>query len=193
MALTTAFKPASTCLSDIYSTSDGPFNYLSLGPPQQPHAANQCFPSSWEATSQHFSPGICPSGYSVACQNINGAETQATCCPSFFSCQTSTDWPQYSTLACTVMVSDLPEPAPASITSGTSVYPIGFNAKGGINAFGVSIRWRKGDLEAIAERTSSSEEGPKSTDAQGMSKSSSLTHTHTHTHTLQPAPAPTST
>ena len=162
MALTTTFEPSPSCLSDVYSTTTGILNYLSLGPSE----SAQCFPSSWQPTAQYFSPGICPSGYAIACSNTNGAETQATCCPSFYSCQTSTDWPQYSSMACTAVISDLPSQVTA-ITSGTSVIPIGLNAGGGINAFGISIRWKEGDITATA---STSSRGPTST-TQSMSSS----------------------
>lgn len=153
IALTTAYQPSPSCLSDVYFTTTGVLGYMSLGPPQP----SQCFPSGWKLTSQYFSPGICPSGYAAACEFTNGAETQATCCPSYYSCQTSTNWPQYSTLVCTVEVSDLPSSlVPASITSGASVIPIGLQAGGGINAFGLSIRWKAGDFTTTSSSSAPS-------------------------------------
>lgn len=174
MALTTTFQPASSCISDIYSTTTGFLNYLSLGPPDSP----ECFPSGWEPTSQFFSPGICPSGYAVACQNINGGETQGICCPSSYSCQTSTNWPQYSTLSCTAQVTDLPSTVTA-VTSGTSKVPIGLNYGGGVNTFGVSIRWKEKDFPTTATATATAtattapetiatQQGPTSSSTESM-------------------------
>jgi hypothetical protein len=79
-ALTTAFIPSPSCLSDLYFYQPTNF-YISLGPP----STSDCLPSGW-ALSGYFSPGICPSGYTIACSSSNSldllTETVATCCPS---------------------------------------------------------------------------------------------------------------
>ena len=80
-ALTTIFTPSSSCLSDLYFYQPPNAYYINLGPPSTP----DCLPSGW-ALSGHYSPGICPSGYIVACSSLNSlgslTETVATCCPS---------------------------------------------------------------------------------------------------------------
>lgn len=77
--LTTTFTPAPTCTADIYTTSI----YYSIGGLEP----SQCFPSGWASTSQYYSPGLCPAGYTEACSSLVSAgtvtETQATCCPTY--------------------------------------------------------------------------------------------------------------
>jgi hypothetical protein len=113
-ALTTTFTPSPSCLSDYYLIGSPP--YLSLGPP----STSACLPSGWEVTSQYFSPGLCPSGYEIACSAVIGlgtfAETRATCCPSGYSCQMLAIYSFYSTDQCTLPSSSLP----AVITVTTS-------------------------------------------------------------------------
>lgn len=77
--LTTTYTPAPTCTLDIYTAGI----YYSIGGP----SPSVCFPSAWESTSQYFSPGLCPTGYTQACETAVTAgtvtETQATCCPTY--------------------------------------------------------------------------------------------------------------
>lgn len=97
LALTTVFTPPSNCFTDVsllsgygyptsYSVGLGPGNEFSDCSPCWLGLASTstCFPSGW-SLSATFSPGICPSGYSIACSSINSigtlAETVATCCP----------------------------------------------------------------------------------------------------------------
>lgn len=78
-ALTTTFSPAPSCTNDFYTAP----TYYSIGGP----LASECFPSGWASTSQYFSPGICPTGYTEACSSLSTygtlVETFATCCPTF--------------------------------------------------------------------------------------------------------------
>lgn len=83
-ALTTTFIPAPSCTTDIYTNTASNFYYLGDSP-------SACFPTGWASTSQFFSPGVCPQGYTQACsstQLVSGGravETQATCCPTYVS------------------------------------------------------------------------------------------------------------
>lgn len=95
-ALTTTFTPAPSCLRDTYvwnatvgkscgsGSSTVPCVYASLGPP----STSACLPSgyNWDTTA-YFSPGICPSGYMIACSSVvsigSVSETRATCCPVY--------------------------------------------------------------------------------------------------------------
>lgn len=147
-------------MTDFYALTTKIFVTIALGYAQLGPAANsKCQPSGWDSTSQYFSPGICPSSYEVACSTIVGAETQATCCPVGWSCQKSTNWPQYATDACTVDGSDLPSSTlsfnSANGTS-TSKYGVVNTAAGGLNAYGISIRWKAADFVATPTASASS-------------------------------------
>jgi hypothetical protein len=84
LALTTTFIPSAACLSEIYIVVVDTTKkyYASLGTPN----TADCFPQGWRPDpTMYFSPGICPSGYRVACTNVGNTgslyETTATCCP----------------------------------------------------------------------------------------------------------------
>jgi len=92
-ALTTTFTQPPDCLTTTpvhitwttgcrYGGTECP--YVIEGPrlPEQP----SCFPSGFNpTTTAYFSPGLCPSGYTPACTELNSAatitETVYTCCP----------------------------------------------------------------------------------------------------------------
>ncbi|KAK4230290.1 hypothetical protein QBC38DRAFT_496817 [Podospora fimiseda] len=115
-ALTTTFTPPESCLLSYtqYTYSESslkcyannilrtqiPCIFMHLGPAI---SSSQCLPPNYEpASSFYYSPGICPSGYELACSSTVGAETRGTCCPSLYNCMTpSTWWPWYSTDLCT--------------------------------------------------------------------------------------------
>jgi hypothetical protein len=139
--------PSPSCLSNYYWTNA----FDSLGPP----STSDCLPSGWKFTSQHFSPGLCPSGYVIACSITTAlgtfTETQATCCPSSYLCQTRNDYPWYSTEACTRNYNAFPTSSTIYITtivsSTTTINPLVISA-GGVNAYGISIRWQSTDFSA---------------------------------------------
>ncbi|KAJ9302099.1 hypothetical protein DTO271G3_965 [Paecilomyces variotii] len=168
LPLTTTFTPASSCLVDLYQVdnTEGVYcgvgittylcQYLQLGPT----STSACLPSGWNTGSTaYFSPGICPSGYRQACSstvNIGTlVETRATCCPSGYFCQTRTDWPWYSTDACTyVNTNPVPYTYTTTDNKGDYVTSTTTNVEG-FNAYGVSIRYQATDF-ASAQKTSSS-------------------------------------
>jgi hypothetical protein len=97
LALTTTFSPPPDCFTDTwyieYVTGEYYYTtsisnslegwYLSQGPTNW----RTCFPSGYEATTDfYYSPGVCPSGYSIAKSSVLSigvsSETRATCCPS---------------------------------------------------------------------------------------------------------------
>ncbi|KAK0119596.1 hypothetical protein ONS95_011036 [Cadophora gregata] len=165
--LTTAFVPASSCLSNVYQYFPDPSNtleyYLQLGAEDQ---KNKCLPPGWAATSQYFSPAVCPTGYSQACWVTSSlganSETLATCCPSGFTCATlpGVSYPTwlpslYSTQVCVGsggQGSSIGTFAVTKVTDGTTVVsnPV---LLGGVNAYGVSIRFK---AEATAPTTGGS-------------------------------------
>ena len=100
LPLTTTFSPPSACTTDTwyieyvkgtyyYTTSISNSLegwYFSQGPTDW----SSCFPSGYEATTDfYYSPGVCPSGYSIASSSVLSigvsSETRATCCPSWVS------------------------------------------------------------------------------------------------------------
>jgi len=85
VALTTTFVPPAVCSfspSSLYVWDN--FGILELFP-DRVQAGNiaepVCFPSGY-VSSSYFSPApsICPVGFTIACQGVNGPETTATCC-----------------------------------------------------------------------------------------------------------------
>jgi hypothetical protein len=143
--LTTTFTPSPSCLSDYYWIG----SFISLGPP----STTACLPSGWQLTSQHFSPGQCPSGYVIACSTSIAlgslTETQATCCPSSYSCQTGDNWPWFSTEPCARSFDAFPIASTLSITTmvnGVTAVSPSVLTHGGVNAYGISIRWQSTDF-----------------------------------------------
>ncbi|VTT72433.1 unnamed protein product [Fusarium fujikuroi] len=186
-ALTTAFTPAKSCfqyykyrytgteLTCLEGGTGAPSacTYMQLGPSGSD--AN-CFPSSMELGSTfYYSPGICPSGFEVACSSTVGGETRATCCPSSFSCQTETGWPWYSTDLCTISI-------PRTVEVIVSESVVGGDWKrttvsgAAANAIGIPIRWHSSDFASTTTgartsatgsvtETSSSSTGTSSSDS----------------------------
>lgn len=91
--LTTTFTPDKSCFQyykyrytgDEITCKEGgtgapsACTYMQLGPSGSDAG---CFPSSLELGSTfYYSPGVCPSGFEVACSSTFGGETRATCCP----------------------------------------------------------------------------------------------------------------
>lgn len=83
-ALTTTFTPPPACstLAGIYQQHvDG-----GVWEMQGPIETDECYPPDFNPTRDYvYSPGVCPSGYSVACRDYHGdqdATTVHTCCPT---------------------------------------------------------------------------------------------------------------
>ncbi|KAI7759314.1 hypothetical protein LZL87_008691 [Fusarium oxysporum] len=152
--LTTTFTPAKSCfqyykyrytgdeLTCLEGGTGAPSacTYMQLGPSG---SDADCFPSSLELGSTfYYSPGICPSGFEVACSSTVGGETRATCCPS---CQTETGWPWYSTDLCTIAI-------PSTVEVIVSESVVGGDWKrttvsgAAANAIGIPIRWHSSDF-----------------------------------------------
>ncbi|KAF3932127.1 hypothetical protein ABW20_dc0107527 [Dactylellina cionopaga] len=105
--LTTTFTPPSSCFAlTALVDSDGiPFQIYTGGFADAllattPLQGTDCFPSVYPATAgdnwgPYFSPGVCPSGYTVASSSVNDTETRGICCISgltaneYLNCQTS--------------------------------------------------------------------------------------------------------
>ncbi|KAI2616293.1 hypothetical protein GGR54DRAFT_239257 [Hypoxylon sp. NC1633] len=106
--LTTSFTPPADCLTStaIYWVNTASTFYWLHGQPMQ----SSCFPDNYSPyQNQYYSPGVCPDGYTKACesQTTSGASftaTHATCCPrgNFVCAQTSDSYsyPWGPTLGC---------------------------------------------------------------------------------------------
>lgn len=150
--LTTIFNPAPQCFTDYYMyTTQTTYTYYVLGPP----STSLCQPSGWDSTLQYFSPGICPSGYSIACSSTISAgtvtETRATCCPTSWACQVGGDsglLPWLSTISCTITADNAVTTRTRPITfinsGSTTIFPGTIDY--GLNALGVSIRYQSTDF-----------------------------------------------
>ncbi|CZR53506.1 uncharacterized protein PAC_03385 [Phialocephala subalpina] len=88
-----------------------------------------------------------------------------------WSCQVPSNWPMYSTSACTVKASDLPGSflTFTSVTgASTRTYAMANYLEGGLNAYGVSIRWKEVDFatttlgSSTSSATSTSSASPSS-------------------------------
>lgn len=97
LALTTTFSPPAACTTETwwveYLTGSYYFTTSVTGPlsgwffSQGPTDWSSCFPSGYQATTDfYYSPGVCPSGYSIASATTislgTNTETRAACCPS---------------------------------------------------------------------------------------------------------------
>ncbi|KAJ4015310.1 hypothetical protein NW752_006765 [Fusarium irregulare] len=157
--LTTTFTPDKSCFQyykyrytgDEITCKEGgtgapsACTYMQLGPSGSDAG---CFPSSLELGSTfYYSPGVCPSGFEVACSSTFGGETRATCCPSSFSCQTETGWPWYSTDLCTIVI-----PRTVEVIVSDSVVGGDWERTtvrgAAANAIGIPIRWHSSDFES---------------------------------------------
>ncbi|KAJ4135072.1 hypothetical protein NW768_004685 [Fusarium equiseti] len=157
--LTTTFTPAKSCFQyykyqytgDELTCLEGGTGepsvctYMQLGPSGSDAG---CFPSSLELGSKfYYSPGVCPSGFEVACSSTFGDETRATCCPSSFSCQTEAGWPWYSTDLCTIVI-----PRTVDVIVSDSVVGGDWERTtvrgAAANAIGIPIRWHSSDFES---------------------------------------------
>jgi hypothetical protein len=155
--------------------------YYSIGGP----SPSACFPSGWTSTSQYFSPGLCPTGYTQACANVVAAgtvrETQATCCPrqlsltsllqplrpeninpasgltdhSGYACYTPTAF-NFLGQAC---VSVILRETTTTVTNATNNQPMlaTLHPKTeAVNGYGVSIRYQSTDFVSATSSSASS-------------------------------------
>ncbi|KAI1646455.1 uncharacterized protein F4817DRAFT_137949 [Daldinia loculata] len=106
--LTTSFAPPPDCVasSALYWVNTASTFYWLHGRPGQ----SSCFPDDYSPyQNQYYSPGVCPSGYTRACESISTdgdtiVATRATCCPQGnYECaptSSSYSYPWGPTLGC---------------------------------------------------------------------------------------------
>jgi len=150
-SLKTIFTPSASCLSSVFHRG-----WWQLGP----LSTSDCLPPNYQiASGFYYSPGVCPSGYIVACSRTVVAatltETIATCCPSDYSCHTNSDLTFFSTLGCyTNGHGTLP------FISGSSTLSKNPEGPGGVNAYSVQVRWQSSDLLATSVYTTTVTSNP---------------------------------
>ncbi|KAK0735090.1 hypothetical protein B0T26DRAFT_690802 [Lasiosphaeria miniovina] len=173
-ALTTTFAPPESCLVSYsqytYSgstltcyaddNSQIPCVFMHLGPATG-SPVSACLPPSYTPTASfYYSPGICPSGYQLACSSTSGAETRGTCCPSSYGCMTpSTWWPWYSTDLCTIYMAPTVSFVYAASTVGVG-WQINTGSAAAANAFGIPIRFKAADLASSTSSAATSTSSP---------------------------------
>ncbi|GAP83816.1 putative Gag polyprotein [Rosellinia necatrix] len=166
--LPTDFTLSPNCAKDLndiykyfYNTQQG-WYYLLHGPVEQ----TSCYPSGYAAKkTEYYSPARCPTGFTTACRRTNKAgtvvETVVTCCPthSELMCLTTPGNEPQSTLGCTAAVVE-------SITTtwtvsqelnGITSRTISTGAIGGVNAYGVEVRFQSTDFASSTTSESTSE------------------------------------
>ncbi|KAI0849987.1 hypothetical protein F5Y00DRAFT_261091 [Daldinia vernicosa] len=162
------FDPASYCTDDIYyiinsvdtctgfdgSTLD--CRYYHLGPST---STSDCFPTDWQPIPGSFiSSSKCPSRYVNACQHAETSEMIATCCPIGYNCQSSNlkDPAYRSTEPCYQHMDTRLTYVYTTKTAGrpSETSTITGEALGGLNAYGIEIRWGMSDPTSTAATTS---------------------------------------
>ncbi|CAG8224675.1 unnamed protein product [Penicillium salamii] len=115
LALTTTFSPPASCTTDTWYVEylSGSYYFTtSIADPlegwffsQGPSDWSSCFPSGYKTTTDfYYSPGVCPSGYSIASATTlsigTNAETRATCCPSSYTARSNNNLVWYTDNRC---------------------------------------------------------------------------------------------
>ncbi|CAI7613064.1 unnamed protein product [Penicillium manginii] len=157
--LTTTFTPPAACFTntwlieyvsgtDYYDkivTGTDTSWWMSLGP----RNTGSCYPSGYQASSIDFyySPGICPSGYWVAKDRTvtsdGEEETRATCCPDNYTANPDTTRLSWYTHNVCTSYNAYSDQLWTFTKAGTTSSTIRAD---GINAQGISIRWKSGDF-----------------------------------------------
>ncbi|ORY12216.1 hypothetical protein BCR34DRAFT_600780 [Clohesyomyces aquaticus] len=167
-ALTTQFTPTPSCLgSDIWRIFTSGAGVVTLYDQQGPPSTIDCLPSGYTpVTTAYYSPAQCPWGYTPAAQFINTyagnvTETTQTCCPTGrnFTTQATGNQPSFSSLPfLTSLMCHSAHTASGmyQVTSSrsgmiaTTSVPFGPDGgegpNGGINAYGVVVRFQATDF-----------------------------------------------
>ncbi|KAK8062148.1 hypothetical protein PG997_014245 [Apiospora hydei] len=168
--LPSPFFLSADCSQQIARTYYPGSIYLLQGPPI---TFSGCMPQSYNpTTSFYYSASQCPSGYTPACTEYVTVETltdtRVTCCPTQqqFTCQTRPLYDFESTLGCStnLPVNTYTLSTVTIVNNGaTTVTPITASG-GGINAYGVQLRYNAAATSSQTQSsTSSSSANPSST------------------------------
>ncbi|KAF2117907.1 hypothetical protein BDV96DRAFT_644244 [Lophiotrema nucula] len=158
--LTTTFLPDPTCIPQnnvwyIFPNVGG--FYWQYGPPP----ASNCFPSRYKPESTaYYSPGRCPAYYTSADTSTitsgSVTETVVTCCPSgpILSANRDhedlySDYPNLSSMACTWNFDqDMSWPTMTRSSAGKTTVSSAtwVSGSGGVQAYGVVVRYQSSDV-----------------------------------------------
>ncbi|KAI0443959.1 hypothetical protein F4803DRAFT_561300 [Xylaria telfairii] len=154
--LPTNFAVNSNCARDLndvykYYTTPGSSYFLLQGPVEQ----TSCYPSSYTANSkQYYSPALCPTGFTSACESHNSVgtmdETVVRCCPtqSKFVCRTQVTYDWEETLGCV----NPQDPATTTtwtvsqVSDGQTSLTTYTSAIGGVNAYQIQVGFQSTDF-----------------------------------------------
>ncbi|KAI2632687.1 hypothetical protein GGS26DRAFT_87486 [Hypomontagnella submonticulosa] len=172
--LTTTFTPPANCVasSALYWVKTSSTFYWLHGQPAQ----SSCFPDNYSPSQdQYYSPGICPHGYTRACESVSSTggvvTTRATCCPpGNYGCaptSSSYDYPWGPTLGCqsvyrvatTTSFTTIDGTPRGGETAGT---PVSLRAPGTIMAYGVVIRNKSSATATTSAPGNNSSQRPNS-------------------------------
>ncbi|KAF2447459.1 hypothetical protein P171DRAFT_518562 [Karstenula rhodostoma CBS 690.94] len=187
-ALTTAFVPPSACLYtgniwQIHTTyTDGPRadrRFELFGAPLD--ASPNCYPKDY-SPRKYYSPGVCPSGYTIATAQTNAigslTETTHICCPSAIPMNLQTqripnpNFPFLDTLRCESTYTAKGTFTLTSSEEGREPTPAVYmhpSKPGAINAYAVVVRFQATDF---ASKTLSSFSSTSSPSLSGTTSSS---------------------
>ncbi|OTB11469.1 hypothetical protein K445DRAFT_215355 [Daldinia sp. EC12] len=192
----TLFSPASSCVTDVYwaaadqdSCDDGygstfSCRYFHLGPQT---SLSDCFPPGWQSSSGAFiSTTECPLEYERVITFTTALDTAVICCPNNYGYQgIGIDFKYQMTELCYRSLS-----SGESVVYTTSTLGAGFQTiattldSGGVNAYGVEIRWRVSSPASATTFTTSD------LHLSGVSSSTSSTTETSAARTLDSEPAP---
>ncbi|KAI1120101.1 hypothetical protein F5Y10DRAFT_290307 [Nemania abortiva] len=103
--LTTTFTPIGPDCSSTFIGNNGINEWIQYGVGAA--ASLPCLPSGFVPSDPYYySPGLCPSGYTSACfaqislPTRSASETQATCCPSSYTCREDRGEDPFGCLSC---------------------------------------------------------------------------------------------
>ncbi|KAK2019177.1 hypothetical protein LZ32DRAFT_686948 [Colletotrichum eremochloae] len=154
-SLTTTFTPAASCTNAgiAHIQVNEVQYYLLQGPPA---TSTDCFPNGYDPDrTAVYAPGVCPSGYTEACSQLETfatvTETTFTCCPTQLkhSCLTDTKerYSWQSTLACYSTITTEADgqwtiSAVTRVSNGTTQIAdeTGTETFGAVNAHGVQVK-----------------------------------------------------
>ncbi|ROW01431.1 hypothetical protein VPNG_07606 [Cytospora leucostoma] len=87
--LTTTYTATGADCQSTFWAANNDNAWIQYGQP----ATAECVPSKFKPfEGYHYSPGVCPSGYTYACEaGVGTSTTQATCCPTGYECRSGVD------------------------------------------------------------------------------------------------------
>ncbi|CZR53500.1 uncharacterized protein PAC_03379 [Phialocephala subalpina] len=171
-SFTTTFTPPASCLDSFSTTTFSPSFYVA-----GPMTTQGCMPNNFQFSStNYYSPGICPVGYTTACQQVNSAgtvlETVVTCCPTSYACNPDRILLVQLTYGCQSIFTSAVFPHIVVISGTIPVSTVSTTAiLGAVNAFSVQIRYQSTDFQSSKSTITSTPTPSRSTTTTSTSSS----------------------